>query len=67
MCPPEYSRALFDSLPVRDKTYVSLPGALHEPYRGESGDRFFKELDHWIEKRLIPHVVVTGRSGNSSN
>lgn len=59
VCPPAYSKALFERLTVTEKRYVSLPGALHEPYHGESGLAFFSALDEWIEATLLPHLSET--------
>jgi alpha-beta hydrolase superfamily lysophospholipase len=36
VCPPEFSRALFDSLQLAAKEYALIEGMMHEPFRGES-------------------------------
>lgn len=50
VCPPKFSRALFDRLPVKDKTYRLLDGVLHEPFHDETRDLFHQTLRDWISK-----------------
>ncbi len=54
VCPPEFSRALFDRLPVRRKTYHLFQNALHEPFTGPSSTEFFATLEAWVTRELLP-------------
>ena len=54
VCPPEFSRAFFDRLPVQRKSYRVLEDALHEPFTGASRDTFFATLEGWVQRELFP-------------
>ena len=49
VCPPEYARALYEELPSVSKTYLELEGMLHEPFKGEGSEKFFDEMEQWLD------------------
>ena len=57
ICSPLRSRAFFDRLPVKAKTFRLLEDVLHEPFHDETRDDFHTALQQWIEHDLSPHLA----------
>ena len=54
ICPPDYSQIFFDavSLPTEDKTYLLLPGVLHEPLSGPEAFELLTTVAVWVDETL---------------
>ncbi|MFT4640806.1 MAG: lysophospholipase [Verrucomicrobiales bacterium] len=57
VCTARFSKALFDRLPNRAKSYQLLPGLLHEPFRDQCSEAFYQVLENWIENDLVPRFA----------
>ncbi len=53
VCPPQYSRELFDASPIIDKTLVALPGFRHEPLMDHWVEEMVAEVKPWLERVMI--------------
>jgi alpha-beta hydrolase superfamily lysophospholipase len=51
VCPPEFARELFSSIPVEKKTFLSLEGLLHEPLREPDNQWFIASVESWLMDR----------------
>lgn len=51
VCPPEFARELFSSIPVEKKTFLSLEGLLHEPMREPENRLFIDSVESWLMDR----------------
>lgn len=51
ICPPEFARELFSSIPVEKKTFLSLEGLLHEPLREPENRWFIDSVESWLRDR----------------
>ena len=49
VCPPMNSKAVFDKLGCKNKSYVEIEGMLQEPFAGEGKDQLFTRLVEWIQ------------------
>ncbi len=49
VCSPKTSRALFDTLPVRRKAYVTVGGSLHEPLHDDRADWVLEQAGKWLD------------------
>jgi len=54
ICPPDILRALIQKLPDSRIQYQEIPGALHEPFNGDSSEEFQTALQRWIKEELFP-------------
>jgi lysophospholipase len=50
ICPPVFSRELFDAIPARDKTYALLPGLRHECVREPDNSPVREAAGRWLDK-----------------
>lgn len=68
VCLTEYSRALYDSIPLENKRFVEVHGSLHEPLH-DHPERVFAEAAKWLEGLGYPLVdapVVEGSEAASA-
>jgi lysophospholipase len=49
VCPPRFSRDLFDRMPCLRKSYHTIPGALHEPLLGEHRAEVWGLAGEWLD------------------
>lgn len=49
VCPHEFSKELFDSIPLRAKKFVTVEGALHEPLHSPEADWTFAQAADWFD------------------
>ncbi len=63
VCPPKYSRALFDRIELSRKRYVLLEGFLHEPLTDPEHAALEAEVRKWLDDVLeslsIPNPTAT--------
>lgn len=54
ICPPQFSREFFDKVPLPDgdKTYLLLPGVLHEPLNDPVAPELLAKVGDWLEASL---------------
>ena len=54
LCPPDYSRTFFDAVPLspEDKTYLLLPGVLHEPLHNPGASELLATVGTWVNETL---------------
>ncbi|MEM7013073.1 MAG: alpha/beta fold hydrolase [Verrucomicrobiota bacterium] len=54
VCSPKLSHELFDSIPLRDKRYIDVEGALHEPLHGPQTDWVLEQVATWLDDQIRP-------------
>ena len=51
VCPPEFSRALFEEIEAEAKQYLLLPGLRHEILREPDNDDAIAAISAWLDER----------------
>jgi len=61
ICPPEFSRDFFDTVPLslEDKTYLLLPGVLHEPLNDPVSSKLLTTVGEWVDETLSARSEVS--------
>ena len=57
VCRPELSKALFDTIPLRDKRFIDVERALHEPLHGPQAEWTVKQAAEWLDAQIRPSSV----------
>lgn len=52
VCCPSLSRALFEAIPLRDKQFIEVEDALHEPLHGPMADWTIERAGEWLDRIL---------------
>lgn len=57
ICPVNFSQAFFDAVPLsaEDKTYLLLPGVLHEPLNDPVAAKLLETVGEWVDETLKAH------------
>ena len=53
VCSPSKTQKLFDRLGSRNKTYLEIKGALHEPFSGAESGSLFAGIEKWLDEQGI--------------
>ena len=52
ICPPRYSRELFETIATTAKEYVLLHGLRHELFREPVNDEFMEVVTDWVNELI---------------
>lgn len=50
ICPPKWSQAYFQSLPLENKRYCHFADLLHEPFNDIGRENVLLELERWLDE-----------------
>lgn len=54
VCIPKLSHELFEKIPLRDKRFIDVEGALHEPLHGPKKEWVMEQAANWLDAQIRP-------------